>query len=172
MNLEQIEIDIKNRLTAKLPGAIEVEILPENEKDYKKPFANCKISVCYGLSEFAKPKSTGYIVQQEDIQVELFIRGRKLRGVNQVWDAKNKALKALIGFMPTDCRRIFGVGFRIESREDGLFSYVLTLAMGSELVEDFDENDEVLQPPVNTITVNPADPGFMPGVTGNMQTNP
>jgi hypothetical protein len=157
MFFETFENDIKNRLVAKVGSGITVEVLPEKQSDFATPFDKGKISVCYKMSDFDKPKSTGHTVQQEDMQAELVIQARNLRGVNGVYDIFNKARLAVVGFMPTHCGRVYGVSFKFEERTDAVWTYVFTIAARSEMVM---LADNVVEPGITEITHVPSDQGF------------
>lgn len=159
MFFEQFENDIKNRLVAKVGTGIDVEVLPEKQSDFATPFSKTKVSVCYKMSDYEKPKSTHHVVQQEDMQAELVIQGRNLRGVNGVYDAFNKVRLAIIGFKPTHCGLIYGVSFKFEERTEGIWTYVFTIAARSEMVM---LADNVVEPGITEITHTPTMPGFDP----------
>ncbi len=166
MNIELAENSIKAKLIADFevlttPTTIVVDLLPENEKDYKKATEHTRAYVCYAASNFSKPKSTNFIVQEEDANLQIVIMSSKLRGVDGIYDAFRLISNSLLGFEPTNCRRIYALKFEHEKREDGVFSYIYTLACGSELVQNF---TEPVTQVITQITVTPENPNY----DGNM----
>lgn len=169
MNIELAENSIKAKLIADFtalatPTDIIVDLLPENEKDYKKATEHTRVYVCYAASNFAKPKSTNFVVQEEDANLQIVIMGGKLRGAGGIYDAFRLVSNSLLGFEPTNCRRIYALKFEHEKREDSVFSYIYTLACGSELVQDF---TEPITQTIQTITNTPSDPNFDGNYTPN-----
>lgn len=160
MNIEAAENSILTKLSTDLGSTFETELLPEKQADFEQPFEKTKVSICYAMSAYDKPKSAGLTVQQEDASFQLVIAGRKLRGSGGIYDAFRLVTNSLLGFMPTNCRRIFAVKFEFEKRENGVFSYIYTVSCGSELVMDYTESG----PNLNDMTFTPPDPGFT-GIT-------
>lgn len=140
MNIQLAEESIEAKLVADLDASkFTIDLLPESDEDYTPAKDKTYLSVCYRTSDFNKPKSTGLTVQEEAAVFEIIIRSKKLRGAGGLWDAYRVASNSLIGFCPTNCRRISAVKFEFEKREGGVFSYVYSLTCGSELVQDFTE---------------------------------
>lgn len=135
MFIEQLEIDIEKQLRAKIGTGIDVEVMPETEAGFSRPFAKGRLSVCYKQSEFDKPRSTAEISQDEEQTIEVIIQSRTLRKTHGIYDLAERTRKALVGFMPKHCRRIYAVSFKFESRETNLWVYVYTFATRSTIVE-------------------------------------
>lgn len=164
MLFETFENDIVSRLQSKLNGAtansvIEVEALPENQAQMQRPFDKARVTVVYLMSDFQKPKATGHTVQQEDMQADIAIYARKIRGENGIYDVVEKVTKALFGFKPTHCGMIYGLQFKFDKREDALWCYTLTIAAPTNVVM---LQDLVTDPTGSQVTVN--SPGY-PGIS-------
>lgn len=155
MFIEDFETDIVNRLVARIGTVIDIEKLPEKQSDFSTPFSKAKVSVVYKSSDYDTPKSTSHTAQQENAQAELVIQARNLRGTNGLYDVYDKCRKALIGFIPRNCGRIYAVSFKFEERNEAIWTYIFTIAARSEFVID---NDEVVDPSISQIKAN--SPGY------------
>lgn len=149
MFFEQLEKDIQQRLKDKVGTGIEVELLPEREADFRRPFQAGRLSVCYKQSDFDKPLSTAQISQDEDQTFEVVIQARALRGLHGIYDLANRTRIALVGYIPTNARRVSAVSFKFEAKEENLWVYVFTFTTKSTIVEVAE--DEVL-PLIQEIT--------------------
>lgn len=149
MNYEQAEEDIKARL---LPfvnaGVIDTILIPETLADFKRPFENGKITICYKGSKWEDPRSTGHIVQDEEVIFQIEIQSRTLRGERGIYLMKKAINQAIIGFAPTDCDRIYakesGLTSVGETLNAGVWTYSFLVACKTVSVEDYEEDLTVL----------------------------
>ncbi len=149
MFFEQLEKDIQARLKAKIGNGIDVDILPETESGYRKPFEKARVTVCYTSSDFDKPKSTSEISQDEEQTIEVVIQARALRGVMGIYDVANRISKALIGFRTAHSRKMYATSFKYSSKEENLWAYTYTFAIKTTVVE---QPDDVSEPLITQIT--------------------
>ena len=162
MFIEQTEKDIAKRLESKVGTGILVEVLPEREADFRRPFEKGRLSVCYKQSEIEKPRSTNEISQDAEYTVEVVIQSRALRGVHGIYDLADRTERALVGFRTKNGRKMYGVSFKFEMKDDNLWAYIYTFAFKSTIVELPDEVKEPLLDEVttesvfgNTVTIDP-----------------
>ncbi len=154
MFIEKLEIDTVKRLKDKVGNGIDVEVMPETEAAFTRPFSTGRLSVCYKQSDFDKPRSTAEISQDEEQTIEVIIQARTLRKTHGIYDLAERTRKALVGFIPTNCRRMYAVSFKFENRENNLWVYVYTFATKSTIVE---VEVPYTEPPITEIT---AESGF------------
>jgi len=150
MFIEKSEKEVASRLTAKVGTGIIVEVLPEREADFRRPFEKGRLSVCYKQSEIEKPRSTNEISQDAEHTIEVVIQARALRGVHGIYDLADRTEKALVGFRPSTGRKMYAVSFKFETKEDNLWAYLFTFAFKSTVVEEPDEVNEPLLDEVTT----------------------
>lgn len=142
MFYELLETETVARIAAKVVSQYLTEKLPENQADYNRPFVKGKITVAYKKSQFNTPKSTGHTVQEEGMQLEIVLCAKKLRGPDGIYEMFDKTRRALIGWRPSHCGRMYAVSFELETRQDGLFYYIFTVGAVSQLVMEADiDND-------------------------------
>jgi len=155
MFFEVQEIDIVTKLTADISAAADVQLLPETQADFVKPFSKSRVLVCYKQSEFADTQDSGFVAQQETEQFELIIQARKLRGSGGIYAIAEAVRKSLVGFSPTSGDKIYLVKFVFTDRTDAEWSYTMTVAFKSLIIEDYSENTTpVLLTPSSTYTDN------------------
>lgn len=163
MTYEQIEQEVVARLQDKMPTGVEVAEFAESDSQLVKPFENAHISVLYKGSRFGEPgqnlRSTAQVSQLETVQLEIIVRSRFLRG--QTFSCMNllkELRKALLGFRPTDCHRMYGVRSElvIPSSEEpsDIFTYICSFETSTLAVEEFDQNDGD-GAPIEDIVFNP-----------------
>jgi len=139
-----LEDDIKTKLTTDLGSGIEVEVMPETQSQFSRPFLKPRVEVCYKNSDFKEPNST-YTISQEEYQVlELVLWTRLRRGTNGIYDLLEKVRKSIIGFEPTHCGKIYLKSFKPEDYKDNLWTYTLTIQCKTIVNEDFIEVTEPL----------------------------
>lgn len=127
----------------------DVEVMPDNLEDFKKPFERPRITIFYKSSEFNPGTvsglpdtfSTGPAVQEEFAEIEVIVRARALRGADGVHAVGFEVRKLLYGFTPTHFERAYlkSHGFVEAISEDGLWSYSFVFVTRSLVVEDYCE---------------------------------
>lgn len=145
MNYEQIELDIVNRLSVLTAANVTVVPMPEVQGEYKRPVGTgMRISVMYKSSDFDKSISTSSIVQKEIISVEIVLQASKLRGANGLYRLQEAVKKRLIGYMPTDCKKIYALENGYTDWRDNVWTHTFSVACETVTVEDPDISEEVL----------------------------
>lgn len=144
MNYEQAEQDIVECLLPFVNAGIQIQKLPETQADFKRPFDKAKITIGYKGSKWEKPMSTGHMSQDEEVMFEFSIQSRTLRANLGVYLVKSLIIKALVGFAPTDCDKMYckesGMTGAKEVFEDGVWTYTLVMCCRNVSVEDFEED--------------------------------
>lgn len=147
MNYQQAEADILARLQPLAGADLEVEALPEKLSDFNRPFEKGKITVGYKGSKWDKPRSTAQITQQEELSFEISMQSRTLRGPKGIYAIKYLITKALLGFQPTDCERMYAHESGMTgtaTQNDGVWTYSAIFCCTALVVEDFEEDLSVI----------------------------
>ena len=160
MIYEQIEDAIIARLSPALTAAgIDLVKLPETEAEMERPFENGRVTVCFKRATYGDPgdnrmRSTGNMVQNETVHIELVVQSRWLRlpnkGVYDVWD---KCRRGLLGFRPADGDGMYLKEFEFYDKPTGIWSFASTFCTDRLVVEDYDES-EFYGPNITQITTN------------------
>lgn len=166
MNYGSLETEIAQRVQTLLTGTeYEVEVMPDNDDRFTRSVTKGRVSVWVPEVKTSEPSSTSMIRQLETIQVQLHIKAKNLRSTVQpltfgVYEVADSITRILVGWMPTDCNRMYKVGLRFQSRENETWEYILTLATTTLLVEDY---TEPVVPLITQITTtNDGDPLVVP----------
>lgn len=157
----KVEDSIVARLAAALtPIGVEAIPLPETEKEFSRPMGKGRVTVAYHSasyegnegSRYANQLSTGAVVQDTVADVEIVIEApfRRARGVNRgVLELLLICRKALIGFRPDGCGKLFGASDKFGGNAEGIWTHVLTLRCHSRVAE---QPDPVVAPLIKRIT--------------------
>ena len=154
MFFEAQEISIKDQLINYINDAnIDIEILPENEKDFTRQLVKPCLSVCYSNSDFDPSLTNNKIGQFETESFDVVIRATKLRGQYGAYDCARLISGALVGFKPTNCERMQAVKFRFDDYSaEHKWRFVFTFSARTLAVQDYTDPAFV---PANTVTFNP-----------------
>jgi hypothetical protein len=153
MRYEDVEKEIRDRLQAKFGPHVSVIVLPENEAEFKRPVERSQVTVAYQGSEYEldgstrQPLSLGLgavVIQEETVLFEIVIQAKKLRGTNQLYDIIGRVKRALVGYRFTDCEKMKVRKIGFVQRDEGIFTYTLTMSTLTMVVEDPDEVAEPL----------------------------
>jgi hypothetical protein len=144
MLFETLEDNIIARLNSKIAsGTVEIEVMPDVEKDFVRPTTKGRITVCYKESDYNPLLSTGPVIQKETQQIELYLQATKRRGLYGIYDLFNKSRLALVGFTPDNCdTKIQGVKFDFWLRENNMWIYRFLISTTSRLVEDYEKDED------------------------------
>jgi hypothetical protein len=140
---QEIEAAIVDRLKPFEEAGFLVVALPEVQADYSRPFTNGKITVAYHSSDFKEHNnSLAFISQYEEIRIIVGVQSRKLRDNGGVYDLMGVLRKALIGFEPPECWRMWAkeAGLNEAKLEDGLWTYYAIFCTKTLAVEDYEED--------------------------------
>jgi hypothetical protein len=148
MDYQQAEQDIIDRLIPFKTAGIDIQPLPENQAAFKQPFEKAKITVAYKGSKWKYPASTSEMSQDEEVMFEFSIQSRTLRGNIGIYFVKALTIKALVGFAPTDCDKMYckesGMTQASVALDDGVWTYTLIMCCRNVSVEDFEEDLSVI----------------------------
>lgn len=151
MNYETLETDIVARLSPFMPQGVDAVKLPESDADLRgKPFMSGRVTVMYASSEYGDPgannflRTTAQVAQLETVTTDVVVQSRFLRGKPDSLHRLVALVKrALTGFMPTDCNRMYLRRQRVvekllEQDASDLFTCVLEFECTTLNVEEFD----------------------------------
>lgn len=144
MNYEQIETAIVERLATLVAAGFDVVALPDNNAEAEKSILNGRVTVGYRASKYEPSKSTSLIAQNEEVQIELIITAKTLRGAKGVHKINEYVRARLIGFKPLGCGKITAVENVFNDFKDGMWSYSFIVSTSNLSVEQPDEAAEVL----------------------------
>jgi len=154
-HIEIQENDIVNKLNTGLADPnVEVEVLPETEDAFQRPYQKGRISVCYNMSKFGEVSTLSLIRQEDAMEFHIIIQARKLRDTHGIFDLFNKVKKIIIGFTPTHCGRIYAKSFDFEERFKDVWVYSFKVCCKNLLVENYDTDSDQLAPELNSVTFN------------------
>ncbi len=158
MNYQKLEQNIVDRLEPLRAAGIDVVVLPENDKDYDRPFKVARVTVAYKMSLFnddgfnGRPMifSTSNIVQKETAELEVLIQARGLHGANGVHYVADAVAKRIIGFEPEDWGRIYRKEYRFVEHADGIWTYSMSIHTQGLSVQLCDPTNEPLITQITT----------------------
>ncbi|ARU23670.1 hypothetical protein RSSE_c3287 [Ralstonia solanacearum] len=129
------------RLKAKLPQ-LAVEYFPDKPADYRLNHPRGALLVSYLGSQFDKTVDVTYIAQPRTVKLSVTVILRQLHGRGGAVDVVDDVRRALIGWKPPDCRKVWAVSDKFLGETAGLWQYAVDLASQSMLVEDADVGTE------------------------------
>ncbi|WP_369951985.1 Gp37 family protein [Ralstonia syzygii] len=129
------------RLKAKLPQ-LAVEYFPDKPADYRLNHPRGALLVSYLGSQFDKTVDVTYIAQPRTVKLSVTVILRQLHGRGGAVDVVDDVRRALIGWKPPDCRKVWAVSDKFLGETAGLWQYAVDLATQSMLVEDADVGTE------------------------------
>lgn len=141
MNPEVLEDEIKDKLIADLGSGIDVEVLPETIAEFQKVYEAPKLSVCVDGINFESIQSVNLVSQPAIVQIDIAIQSRKRRGPQGIFDLYNQAKSSLLGFIPTNCHKIYFKDFILSNYgdNDDIWFYSLKMECRTIIVENFTE---------------------------------
>jgi hypothetical protein len=181
MNYDVVEAEIVTRLNAiKTSNSLTfiANRLPEVQSGYDKPTTAARIYVAYKESKFDGIRTTDPVVQDETPHFEVVVQARKLRGAGAMYHTLGWIRRALLGYKPQNCNRLYLVDASIVNNEDDMFTHSMVFACKTTIVQDVDaENLPVIteitldsQFGTSEITPPPPTPTF--GVYANDAEDP
>lgn len=148
MDYAQAERDILDRLAPYKVAGIDLQVMPEAEADFKRPFKNGRIYCGYKGSKYKDPNSTAEMSQDEEVLFEFSFQSRTLRGDIGIYTLLALTVQALVGFKPTSCDKMYckesGYTVLNSVHVDGVWTFTMVMACRSVSVEDFEEDLTVI----------------------------
>lgn len=149
MDYTVVENEIVAKLTADLNSNFLAEVMPENDGDYERPYEKPKVTVAYIGSKYIEPNRSNEsyrtvgdaIVQNEILNFELVFWGKDVRSTYGLHALMRDARKILIGFMPTNCYKMYILSQNLSSgpeKQKDLFYYSAIFACESLVVENIE----------------------------------
>ncbi|MDO5940638.1 Gp37 family protein [Burkholderia cepacia] len=137
----QIIDALVQRLKVKLPQ-LAVEYFPDKPAEYRLNHPKGALLVSYLGSKFDPTVDVTYIAQPRTVKLSVTVILRQLHGRGGAVDVVDDVRRALIGWRPPDCRKVWAVSDKFLGETAGLWQYAVDLASESMLVEDADVNTE------------------------------
>lgn len=137
----QIIDAVVERLKVKLPQ-LAVEYFPDRPAEYRLNHPRGALLVSYLGSQFNTTVDVTYIAQPRTVKLSVTVVLRQLNGKGGAVDAVDAVRRALVGFRPPDCRKVWAVSEKFLGETAGLWQYAVDLASEAMLVEDADVNTE------------------------------
>lgn len=148
MDYSQAELDIVSRLAPFKTLGVQVELTPQAQADFKRPFTKGRIIVGYKGSKWHDPKSTAEMSQDEEVMFQIDFQSRTLREDIGIYKMLGIATQGLVGFAPSNCDRMYckesGYTPLNAIYEDGVWTFSMIMACRSVSVEDFEEDLSVI----------------------------
>lgn len=151
MIYEDLEIAIVARLApVATEFGIDVLPLPENQAQYVKPFEKARVTVNWKMSQFSggrygsqlPTKSVDHAVQQEDIEIEVVIQSRFLRGESGTYAIMEAIRRKLIGFQPLSLDPMKLTEMKPDSFTDNLWMHVMTFGTKALSINELGPTNE------------------------------
>lgn len=138
MNIELVEKELVNLLTAKLENNSKTEVISigEHDGDYELPFGKRKIIVAFSNEE-PDPNSNSFdMINQPTIVVfSILLQSKFLNGMNGVYAMSSFVKTQITGFQPTDGESFRYAGFRFEQKVKNVFEYSLDFKTKTMVVQ-------------------------------------
>lgn len=154
MTFTDQEDDLVARIIAKInpmnDPKITVVPMPENEKQFKKPFEGVRVTVGYIESKFGSKtdseefKTVHLITQDERVYFDIYIESRLRRGDYGLLPTLDKLRRALIGYKPVGCYKLFAISQDEMIFDEDLWRFSFKIAAYTMLVEQPDQVNEPL----------------------------
>lgn len=143
MNLESVQDSIVSQLNAVFSHAdhsalrCKAEKLPENDDEYKRAIKKNIAFVSITGSTSLNKNSTQPTIQERTLQVGIIIHCRSLYGPDGLFSVQDGLEKALIGFRPLHCERLYHVkDERDRELETNTWMQVFQFECTTKLVQD------------------------------------
>ncbi|MGE1004211.1 Gp37 family protein (plasmid) [Ralstonia syzygii subsp. celebesensis] len=138
----QIIDAVVQRLKTKLP-LLAIEYFPDKPAEYRLNHPRGALLVSYLGSQFDKTADVTYIAQPRTVKLSITVILRQLNGRGGAVDVADDVRRALIGWRPPDCRKVWAVSDKFLGETAGLWQYAVDLATQAMLVEDADVDTEI-----------------------------
>lgn len=137
MDFGAIETQISDYLNTKIVDAnINIIPIPEDDVEIQPGFGKRQIIVAFSSEEADPDENTSVVLQDVTITFSILLQGKLLRGETGLYPLAENVKKALIGFIPTDCRKLTYSNHRFVKNDKKIFEYVLDFKTISTRVED------------------------------------
>ena len=137
----QIIDTVVERLKVKLPQLV-AEYFPDRPAEYRLNHPKGALLVSYLGSQFGPTVDVTYIAQPRTVKLSVTVILRQLNGKGGAVDVVDAVRRALVGFRPPDCRKVWAVSEKFLGETAGLWQYAVDVATEAVLVEDADVNTE------------------------------
>jgi len=132
--LEQVEQDLVSLVAAAVPD-LRAEAFPDEPERYKLRHGQGAVLVVYRGSRYESPIGAGPIVQRRQLEWEINIVVRNLRGHANAYDALEQVRLAVTGFRPDGCGPCWITRDGFVSQGNGIWQYALRVATRKLAVE-------------------------------------
>ncbi len=131
----QIIDAVVDRLKVKLPQ-LAVEYFPDRPAEYRLNHPRGALLVSYPGSQFGDTVDVTCIAQPRTVKLSVTVLLRQLNGRGGAVDVVDDVRRALVGWRPPDCRKVWAVSEKFLGESAGIWQYVVDMATESMLVED------------------------------------
>lgn len=145
----EIETAIVERLAERLTG-VKVEAFPDKPDTYKMHHPKGVVLIAFGRSTYSQPRATDLVVQERRIEWDITLVMRNLRDHAGAYDVLDAVRLILTGWRPPACRKMMPVREQFLDQKQGIWTYVLTVAHATTVVECAEEEDLPLLKRINT----------------------
>ncbi|MBV7529032.1 Gp37 family protein [Chitinophaga sp. sic0106] len=120
--------------------------LPEKEADFDRGVSVPNVYVIYSGSQADKSSSTNTIAQNRRLQFNVEVNARKLYGTTGLFVVRDIVEQALIGFLPTNCQRLYLIRDDISQTDDrDIWIHVFQMECVTMLIQK-EENEVIIVP--------------------------
>lgn len=145
----EIEKAIVERLAAQLAG-VKVEAFPDKPDTYNMHHPKGAVLVAFGRSTYSQPRATDLVVQERRIEWDITLVMRNLRDHAGAYDVLDAVRLILTGWQPPACRKMMPVREQFLDQRQGVWTYVMTMACATTVVECAEEEDLPLLKRIST----------------------
>lgn len=138
-----IETAIIDRLKARLPAEIRVEQFPDDPSTFQL-LGNCAVLVHYAGSDDRDPDRAGPMAQEEQLDWDIHVVTRNLRGNAGIYQVLSTVRKALLGYRPAGASKMWKQSTDFTRQKSGIWDYTMTMSCTVMNVEQDEEADEPL----------------------------
>ena len=148
MNFEPSQDSIVAQLNGRFQESgrpFSAQKIPDAENDYRKAATGVMAYVVNTDSNSPGVRNTNASTQDRFARFAVECFSRKLYGDDGLFAARHLVEKALVGFKPTSCDRLYFVRDAMDKGTDGIWIYLINFECKTMIVQD-DLSDPVIVP--------------------------
>lgn len=153
ISYDLLEDHIVDRLSSLRNLGFEVIAFPDKERDQERPVGkNPRITVAYAGSNFGDNSdtrnpfnlSTGVVAQTEFCDLIISFESQLLRTNQGLYEAARRTYQLLLGYAPTGWHKIMFKKNEFQRREQGVYTFYLTISTYRFVVEAVNDQGQAL----------------------------
>jgi len=145
----EVEAAIVERLAGQLTG-VKVEAFPDKPDSYRMHHPKGTVLVAFGRATYSAPRSIDLVVQERRVEWDITLLMRNLRDHAGAYDVLDAIRLVLTGWRTSGCTKLMPVREQFLDQNQGVWTFVLTMAHSVTVVECAEEEDLPLLKRVNT----------------------